>query len=277
MDMPVDYEQSLTWLQEHGTEYALKFAAALAILIIGMWVAKGIRAGIRRMMDKRSVDPTITRFLSSLVYIGMMAFVVLAALGQLGIQTTSFIAVLGAAGLAIGLALQGSLSNFAAGFMLVAFRPFKVGDFIEGAGIAGSVEEIQIFSTRLKTPDNKIIIVPNSKIFDDAITNYSAEATRRVDLVAGVSYEADLSKVKSVLEEIVTSNDLVLKDPPHQIAVSELADNSVNLVVRVWTNTADFWTVHFGLTESIKTRFDAEGIGIPYPQRDVHVYEHKAA
>ena len=277
MDMPVDYEQSLTWLQEHGTEYALKFAAALAILIIGMWVAKGIRAGIRRMMDKRSVDPTITRFLSSLVYIGMMAFVVLAALGQLGIQTTSFIAVLGAAGLAIGLALQGSLSNFAAGFMLVAFRPFKVGDFIEGAGIAGSVEEIQIFSTKLKTPDNKIIIVPNSKIFDDAITNYSAEATRRVDLVAGVSYEADLSKVKSVLEEIVTSNDLVLKDPPHQIAVSELADNSVNLVVRVWTNTADFWTVHFGLTESIKTRFDAEGIGIPYPQRDVHVYEHKAA
>ena len=276
MDMPVDYEQSLTWLQEHGTEYALKFAAALAILIIGMWVAKGIRAGIRRMMDKRSVDPTITRFLSSLVYIGMMAFVVLAALGQLGIQTTSFIAVLGAAGLAIGLALQGSLSNFAAGFMLVAFRPFKVGDFIEGAGIAGSVEEIQIFSTRLKTPDNKIIIVPNSKIFDDAITNYSAEATRRVDLVAGVSYEADLSKVKSVLEEIVTSNDLVLKDPPHQIAVSELADNSVNLVVRVWTNTADYWTVHFGLTESIKTRFDAEGIGIPYPQRDVHVYEHKA-
>ena len=277
MDMPVDYEQSLTWLQEHGTEYALKFAAALAILIIGMWVAKGIRAGIRRMMDKRSVDPTITRFLSSLVYIGMMAFVVLAALGQLGIQTTSFIAVLGAAGLAIGLALQGSLSNFAAGFMLVAFRPFKVGDFIEGAGIAGSVEEIQIFSTKLKTPDNKIIIVPNSKIFDDAITNYSAEATRRVDLVAGVSYEADLSKVKSVLEEIVTSNDLVLKDPPHQIAVSELADNSVNLVVRVWTNTADYWTVHFGLTESIKTRFDAEGIGIPYPQRDVHVYEHKAA
>jgi len=277
MDMPVDYEQSLTWLQEHGTDYALKFGAALAILIIGMWVAKGIRAGIRRMMDKRSVDPTITRFLSSLVYIGMMAFVVLAALGQLGIQTTSFIAVLGAAGLAIGLALQGSLSNFAAGFMLVAFRPFKVGDFIEGAGIAGSVEEIQIFSTKLKTPDNKIIIVPNSKIFDDAITNYSAEATRRVDLVAGVSYDADLAHVKSILEEIVTANDLILKDPPHQIAVSELADNSVNLVVRVWTNTADYWTVYFALTETIKTRFDAEGIGIPYPQRDVHVYEHKAA
>jgi small conductance mechanosensitive channel len=275
--MPVDYEQSLTWLQQHGTEYALKFGAALAILILGMWVAKGIRAGIRRMMDKRSVDPTITRFLSSLVYIGMMAFVVLAALGQLGIQTTSFIAVLGAAGLAIGLALQGSLSNFAAGFMLVAFRPFKVGDFIEGAGIAGSVEEIQIFSTKLRTPDNKIIIVPNGKIFDDAITNYSAEATRRVDLVAGVSYDADLSRVKSVLEEIVAANDLVLKDPPHQIAVSELADNSVNLVVRVWTNTVDYWTVHFALTEAIKVRFDAEGIGIPYPQRDVHVYEHKAA
>ena len=275
--MEIDYEQSLTWLQEHGTEYGIKLLAAIAILIIGKLVARAVASGVRRVMEKREVDPTITRFVSSLVYIGMMAFVILAALGQLGIQTTSFIAVLGAAGLAIGLALQGSLSNFAAGFMLVAFRPFKVGDFIEGAGIAGSVEEIQIFSTKLRTPDNKIIIVPNGKIFDDSITNYSAEATRRVDLVAGVSYEADLAHVKSVLEEIVAAEDRVLKDPAHTIAVSELADNSVNLVVRVWVNTADYWGVHFALTEEIKNRFDAEGIGIPYPQRDVHVYEHKAA
>ena len=275
--MELDYEKSLTWLQEHGMEWGFHLLAALAIFIIGRWVAKGIRNGVRRVMEKREVDPTISRFVSSLAYIGMLAFVVLAALGQLGIQTTSFIAVLGAAGLAIGLALQGSLSNFAAGFMLVAFRPFKVGDFIEGAGIAGSVEEIQIFSTKLRTPDNKIIIVPNGKIFDDSITNYSAEATRRVDLVAGVSYEADLAHVKSVLEEIVAAEDRVLKDPAHTIAVSELADNSVNLVVRVWVNTADYWGVHFALTEEIKNRFDAEGIGIPYPQRDVHVYEHKAA
>lgn len=275
--MEVDYEQSLTWLQQHGVEYGIKILAALAILIIGKIVAKAVSAGIRRLMEKRNVDPTITRFVSSLAYIGMMVFVVLAALGQLGIQTTSFIAVLGAAGLAVGLALQGSLSNFAAGFMLVAFRPFKVGDFIEGAGISGVVEEIQIFSTKLKTGDNKIVIVPNGKIFDDAITNYSAEAMRRVDLLVGVSYDADLPQVKSILEELVAAQEAVLKEPAHQIAVAELADNSVNLVCRVWVNTPDYWSVKFALTEAIKIRFDAEGIGIPYPQRDVHVYEHKAA
>ena len=275
--MQWDVEKLWAQAQELVAAYGLKVLAAIAILVVGMWVAKAIRGSIRRLMEKREVDPTITRFLVSLIYIGLMVFVVLAALNQVGVQTTSFIAVIGAAGLAIGLALQGSLANFAAGFMLVAFRPFKVGDYIEGGGVAGTVEEIQIFSTRIKTPDNKVIIVPNSKIFDDAIINYSAEATRRVDLVVGVSYDADLAHVKRVLEDIVAGEERVLKEPAHQIAVSELADNSVNLVVRVWVNSPDYWGVHFALTEAVKTRFDAEGIGIPFPQRDVHVYEHKAA
>jgi len=221
------------------------------------------------------VDPTIGRFVTNIAYVALLVFVVMAALGQLGIQTTSFIAVIGAAGLAIGLALQGSLSNFAAGFMLVAFRPFKVGDFVEGGGVSGTVEEIQIFSTRLKTPDNKLVIVPNSKIFDDAIINYSAHATRRVDMVVGVSYDADLAHVKRVLQELVAAEARILSEPSYQIAVAELADNSVNCVVRVWTGKDDYWGVKFDLTERIKTRFDEEGIGIPYPQRDVHLYEHK--
>lgn len=275
--MQWDVEKLWAQAQDLLAVYGLKVLAALAILVIGMWVAKAIRGTIRRVMVKRTIDPTITRFLTSLIYIGLMVFVVLAALNQVGVQTTSFIAVIGAAGLAIGLALQGSLANFAAGFMLVAFRPFKVGDYIEGGGVAGTVDEIQIFSTRIKTPDNKAIIVPNSKIFDDAIVNYSAEATRRVDLVVGVSYDADLAHVKQVLEELVAADERILKEPAHQVAVAELADNSVNLVARAWVNSPDYWGVKCALTEAIKTRFDAEGIGIPFPQRDVHVYEHKAA
>ncbi|MEN8174596.1 MAG: mechanosensitive ion channel domain-containing protein [Pseudomonadota bacterium] len=264
-------------IQELVATWGLKVVAALAILIIGRWVVKAIRAALRRAMDKRGVEPTISRFLINLAYIGLMVFVVVAALGQLGIQTTSFIAVVGAAGLAIGLALQGSLSNFAAGFMLVAFRPFKVGDVVEGGGVTGKVEGIHIFSTELRTPDNKVVIVPNGKIFDDAIINYSAQPQRRVDLTVGVSYDADLAQVKSILEELVAADSRILKDPAHQIAVAELADNSVNLVVRAWVDTPDYWGVKFDLTEAVKVRFDAEGIGIPYPQRDVHVYEHKVA
>lgn len=273
--MEWDIEKLWSQGQQLIAAYGIKLLTALVVLILGIWISKFLRNSVRRVLEKRTVDPTIGRFVTNIAYVALLVFVVMAALGQLGIQTTSFIAVIGAAGLAIGLALQGSLSNFAAGFMLVAFRPFKVGDFIEGGGVAGTVDEIQIFSTRLKTPDNKVVVVPNSKIFDDAIVNYSAMETRRVDMLVGVSYDADLAHVKKVLEELVNAQTRILQEPAYQIAVSELADNSVNLVVRAWVRTADFWGVKFDLTEQIKVRFDAEGIGIPYPQRDVHLYEHK--
>ena len=201
-----------------------------------------------------------------------MTFIIIAAIGQLGIQTTSLIAVMGAAGLAVGLALQGSLSNFAAGVLIVIFRPYRVGDFVEAAGISGSVEQVQILTTILKTPDNKRIIVPNAQIMDSIITNYSANDTRRVDLVVGVSYDDDLDKVRNTLRSLIDADDRILKDPECLIAVSELADSSVNFNVRPWVNAADYWGVYFGLTEAIKKRFDQEGISFPFPQQDVHMH-----
>ena len=266
-----------TQLQDMVAVWGLKVIAALAIFIIGRWIAMMVRRGVRSMMEKSSMDPIIVGFVSSIVYIALLAFVVIAALGQLGIQTTSFIAILGAAGLAVGLALQGSLANFAAGFLMIIFRPFKVGDFIEGAGVAGVVQDIQIFTTTLKTGDNKTIIIPNAKLSGDNIVNYSAQETRRVDMTVGVAYDADLSKVKAVLNEIISKEARIHADPAPQVAVAELADSSVNFVVRVWTDTADYWGVKFDMTETIKNRFDDEGIGIPYPQRDVHIVSGGAA
>jgi small conductance mechanosensitive channel len=257
--------------------YGIKLIAAIAIFIIGKMVANWLRKLITRVMTKGGVDKIIIGFTSSIAYIAMLAFVVVAALGQLGIQTTSFIAILGAAGLAIGLALQGSLSNFAAGFLMIIFRPFKVGDFIEAAGVAGKVNAIHIFTTTLTTGDNKTIIIPNAKIGNDNIVNYSTQPTRRVDFTIGVAYDADLKQVRDILEDIVSKDERILKDPPHQIAVSELADSSVNFVVRLWVESADYWDVFFDANETVKIRFDEAGIGIPFPQRDVHVYEHQAA
>jgi small conductance mechanosensitive channel len=263
--------------QDLVAAWGLKVIAAVAIFIIGRWVAKAVRSGVRRMLTKADVDPIIIGFVGSMTYIALLAFVVIAALGQLGIQTTSFIAILGAAGLAVGLALQGSLANFAAGFLMIIFRPFKVGDFIEGAGVAGVVEAIHIFTTTLKTGDNKLIIIPNAKLSGDNITNYSAQETRRVDMTVGVSYDADLSVVRDVLNDIIGKEERVLTDPAPLVAVAELADNSVNFVVRVWTKTGDYWGVKFDMTETIKNRFDAEGIGIPYPQRDIHIVSGQMA
>lgn len=270
-------EQIITQVQELLAVYGLKVLAALAILLVGRILAGWARKLVNKVMTKSKADPIIVGFVGSIVYVALLAFVVVAALGQLGIQTTSFIAILGAAGLAIGLALQGSLSNFAAGFLLIMFRPFKVGDFIEGAGVAGIVESIQIFTTTMRTGDNKTVIVPNAKLLDDNIINYSTKETRRVDLTVGVSYDADLGEVKRILNDIAAKDERVLTDPEPQIAVSELADNSVNLVMRLWTKTSDYWGVYFDATESVKLRLDEAGIGIPYPQRDVHLYEHKVA
>ncbi|MEA3243953.1 MAG: mechanosensitive ion channel [Pseudomonadota bacterium] len=269
--------QLWTQVQDVVAVWGLKVIAALAIFIIGRWIAMMVRRGVRSMMEKSGADPIIIGFVASIAYIGLLAFVVIAALGQLGIQTTSFIAILGAAGLAVGLALQGSLANFAAGFLMIIFRPFKVGDFIEGAGVAGVVEAIQIFTTTLKTGDNKTIIIPNAKLAGDNITNYSAKETRRVDMTVGVAYDADLSKVKNVLIDIIGKESRIHSDPAPQVAVAELADSSVNFVVRVWTNTADYWGVKFDITETIKNRFDEEGIGIPFPQHDIHIVSGTAA
>jgi small conductance mechanosensitive channel len=201
-----------------------------------------------------------------------MLFVIIAAINALGVQTASLIALLGAAGLAVGLALQGSLSNFAAGVLIVLFRPYKVGDWIEGGGVSGAVEEVQILTTVLKTGDNKRVIIPNSQIMGSTITNYSANDTRRVDLVVGVSYSDDLDKVRKELEDLVAADERILKDPAVTIAVSELADSSVNFVLRPWVSTADYWAVYFDLTERVKKRFDEVGISIPFPQRDVHIH-----
>ena len=257
------------------TIYGIKVIAAVAILVVGRWVAGGFKNLVRKVMDSRGVDPTIVGFVANLTYILLLTFFVIAALGQLGIQTASFIAIIGAAGLAVGLALQGSLANFAAGFLMIIFKPFKVGDYIEGAGVSGSVEVIQIFTTTLKTPDNKTVIIPNASLTAGNIINYTTKGTRRMDMVVGIGYDSDIDKARGILEELVAHDERVLKDPPHTIAVAELADSSVNFVVRPWVNVSDYWNLWFDLTENVKKRFDEAGITIPFPQRDIHVYEHK--
>jgi small conductance mechanosensitive channel len=269
-------EEILDKIYQLLTVYGLKVLAAIAIFIIGRWVAKGVRKLVERMMTKGKVDSTLVTFTSNMAYIGLLAFIVVAALGQLGIQTTSFIAILGAAGLAVGLALQGSLSNFAAGFLLIIFRPFKVGDLIEAAGVFGVVEAIQIFTTQLKTADNKTVIIPNAKLTDDNIVNWTVKGTRRVDMVFGIGYDDDIDKARSLMAEIIAEDSRILETPAPQISVSELADSSVNFVVRPWVKVEDYWGVHFDLTEKIKKAFDANGVSFPFPQRDVHLYQHGA-
>ena len=252
-------------------EYALNIFAALAIYVIGRIIAKLIAKGILKALKIRHIDDTVASFIHNLSYGALYVFVIIAALSQLGIQTASFITVIGAAGLAIGLALQGSLSNFASGVLMIIFRPFKIGDYVEAGGKAGTIEDIQIFCTRLKTPDNKVVIIPNSAIMDDSIVNYSTKEMRRVDLKIGVSYDAYLPDVKALLTKIVESNERVLHTEGYRIAVLELADSSVNFVVRVWAKTPEYWDVHFELTESIKLALDENNIRIPFPQMDIHL------
>ncbi len=262
--------------QELVTTFGVKIIAAIAILVVGRWVAKALTNVVRRVMDRTDVGEMLSRFVGKLIYVALLAFVVLAAINQLGIQTTSFIAVIGAAGLAIGLALQGSLSNFASRILIIMLRPHKVADSIEAGGTAGTVEEVQIFQTVLKSPDNRAIFVPNTQIMSGTITNYSRKSERRVNLTASVGYNDDLDKVKQVLTDILAKDDRVLEEPAPTIAIMELADSSINFVVRPWVKSADYWPLYFDLNERIKKRFDEEGISIPFPQRDVHVYEHKS-
>ncbi len=269
MNLTLDPEQLEAW----ATDFGLRLLIAIAILIIGRWIAKSIEKVLETVLDKRKVDPTVTQFLGNLSYMLMMTLVVLAAVEKLGVKTTSFVAVIGAAGLAIGLALQGSLSNFASGVLLVMFRPFKVADFVEASGTMGVVEEIQVFATRMRTGDNKVITIPNSGIMNGPITNHTARDTRRAEFIFGIGYDDDLKKAKEILIEMFEGDERVLKDPELQVVVKELADSSVNLMVRAWVKTPDMWPLTFDMTEAVKLRFDQEGISIPYPQQDVHMHQ----
>lgn len=273
--MELDFSKMLNTIYELLTVYGLRVIAAIVIFIAGRWVALGVSKLIKRIMLRGKVDETLVSFVWHLSYVALLAFVVIAALNQLGIQTASFIAVMGAAGLAIGLALQGSLGNFAAGVLMIIFKPFKVGDFIEGGGVAGTVEHIEIFTTQLKTPDNKTIIIPNAKLTGDNITNFNVKGTRRVDFLFGIGYGDDIDKARRIIKEIIDQDERVMKEPEPVIVVSDLADSSVNLTVRAWTSAADYWSFYFDTIENVKKQFDAQGVSIPFPQRDVHIYEHK--
>ncbi len=253
------------------TMYGLKIIGAILILILGRFAAGIGRRVIVKALEKSKTDPAVTSFVGSLTYFLILTFAVLASLAKFGIQTASFIAVLGAAGFAIGFALQGSLANFAAGVLILVLRPFKIGDYIDSAGVAGTVKDIQLFITVLATPDNVKILVPNGKIFGDVIKNISAYNTRRVDLVIGIGYTSDIQKAYDIMMNLVKEDSRILSDPATQIAVSELADSSVNFVLRPWVKKEDYWNVKFDLTRKIKETFDENGIEIPFPQQVVHM------
>jgi small conductance mechanosensitive channel len=250
----------LLFLQDAVQKYALSVVAAIVIFLVGRWVAGLVRRLLKRLMGRRGTDVTLISFLSNMAYALMLAFVIIAALSRLGIETTSLIAVLGAAGLAVGLALQGSLSNFAAGVMLIVFRPFKVGDFVEAGGVTGGVREITIFTTVMTTPDNKTIIVPNGKIIGDVITNYTKQEMRRIDLDFSVAHGSDLLRAKNLLMEIIAADPRVLAEPAPFVGVLEINERGVRFTVRPWAKTTDYWDVYFDLTEAMKLRFDAEGM-----------------
>ncbi len=253
-----------------ATTYGLKIIGAILVLIVGRFVAGLARKGIGRALESRKTDPAIIGFVKGIVYYLILIVTVLAALRNFGVETASLVAVLGAAAFAIGFALQGSLSNFAAGVMLLIFRPYTLGDYVEVAGVAGSVKDMGLLTTEMATPDNVKIMVPNGKVFGDIMKNYSANDTRRIDLVIGIGYGSSIEKSVKVMSDILAADERVLKDPAPQIAVSELADSSVNFVVRPWVNKADYWAVKFDLTQRIKEAFDREGIEIPFPQVTVH-------
>lgn len=261
------------WIDQYVIPWGIKIALALAIFFIGRWVANIVTRILRGAMERAKMDPMLTQFLTNIAYGVLLVAVVLAALDSLGVNITSLIAVLGAAGLAIGLALKDSLSNFAAGVMLIIFRPFQVGDYVNAGGAAGTVDEIALFKTLLRTPDNQRIIVPNSAIFNGTITNVNCLGTRRLDLVVSISYDDDMKQAMEILNEIVNADERVLKEPAPTINVAELADSSVNFNVRPWCNASDYWALRSDLLHRIKSEFDARGISIPYPQQDVHYHQ----
>jgi small conductance mechanosensitive channel len=270
MDQLVEAQTWLEKLAQAAIDYGPKVIAALAILFVGRLVAGLVRKTIRKIMSSRDLDPGLVSFASSLAYMLIMAFVIVAALAKFGVETASFVALLGAAGFAIGFALQGSLSNFASGVMILFFRPFTVGDFIDAGGVKGKVTDIGIFTTTVSSPDNVKVIVPNSKIYGDTISNYNGFDTRRVDMVVGIGYDSSIPDAVRIVQEVLAQDERILKDPAPVVAVSELADSSVNIVVRPWVQAGDYWAVHSNTQHRIKEAFDANGIEIPFPQRVIH-------
>ncbi len=263
------YKQYIDLGINYAATYGVKIILALLIFFIGKRIARLITNLAVKALKKQDVDIELIGFLDSLLYWGLFAVVIIAALGQLGIQTASFVAILGAAGLAIGLALQGSLSNFAAGVLIILLRPFRVGDFVEVADTSGAVNNIRIFTTELRTGDNKAVIIPNARVLDSNIINYSSTGRRRVDLVIGIGYNDDIDHARNVLNGVIAKDSRILKDPEPVVAINQLADSRVNFVVRPWVRSDDYWAVHNDLLENIKKQFDAHNISIPFPQRVV--------
>ncbi len=254
--------------------YGPRLLLAIVVLLAGLWIINRFVRTLAKGLEKSSTEPTLARFLCNLSSVGLKALLLISVASMIGIATTSFIAVLGAAGLAIGLALQGSLANFAGGVLVLLFKPFRVGDFIDAQGVAGTVSEIQIFNTIIKTPDNKRIVVPNGPLSNGIITNVSAEPTRRVDFVFGIGYSDDIARAKNIIARLAGEDSRSLSEPAPQIVVSNLGDSAVDITTRVWVNAADYWGLYFDLTERVKLTFDQEGISIPFPQRDVHVFKN---
>jgi len=264
-------DRYIAMLAEHGPNYLIKFVTAFLIFWIGKRIARWVTNMVVAGMRKNNVDSELQGFFNSLIYWVLFALVCITALGQLGVQTASFVAILGAAGLAVGLALQGSLSNFAAGVLILILRPFRVGEFVDIAGESGKVQSIKIFTTELRTGDNKCVIIPNARVLDSNIVNHSSTGTRRVDLVFGIGYDDNIQQARDVIKRIMDADSRILKDPEAAVMVSELADSSVNLAVRPWVKTEDYWGVMADMKESIKNAFDDDGISIPYPQTDLHI------
>lgn len=265
-------EQILTQVYQMLVKYGLQVLGAVLILVVGRWLAKLLSRLLSRVLTKAKVDATLVPFIENLSYTAMLVFVAVAALDRVGVQTASFIAVLGAAGLAVGLALQGSLANFASGVLLLVFKPFRVGDFVEIGGVKGTVQAIQIFNTVLNSSDNIRIVVPNGQVTGGSISNYTINGTRRVDLVIGVSYDDDLKKARRVIEGVLATEPRILAEPAPVVAVNEMGDSSVNFVVRPWVKTADYWGVYCSLTEKLKVAMDENGLTIPFPQQEIFVH-----
>jgi len=266
-------ETALATLTAFVTEFGLKIVGGVILLVVGLWISKRVRNLVQTHLGKANVDPTLVPFVAKLLYAGLVAFVLIAVVGVLGVPIAQFVVVLGAAGLAIGLALQGTLSNFAAGVMLLLFRPFSVGHWVEIGGTAGTVKEISIFSTILHTGDNIRVVVPNSQVYGQTIRNYSANPTRRIDLVIGVGYDDDLQVAKDTMLRVLNADDRVLEDPAPNVQVAALGDSSVDFIVRPWCEAGDYWALRWDLLRALKEELEAAGCNIPYPQRDVHLHQ----
>ena len=268
----MDVDSIIQKLVDLAIVYGPKLILAILTLIVGLWVIKMIGRGIKHMADKREVDETLKPYMINISKTVLKVLLFVSVLGMIGIEMTSFIAILGAAGLAVGMALSGTLQNFASGIMILLFKPFKVGDFVELAGYSGSVSEIQIFNTILKTGDNRTIIIPNNEVAGKSMVNYSTEPQRRVDMIFGIGYSDDIDKARNIIEDILKADERILEDPAHFIAVSELADSSVNFSVKAWCNSGDYWGIYHDMQENVKKRFDEAGISIPFPHQDIYIH-----